>query len=101
MRVFAFLLAVVLLLLIWTNPNSEDFEKWIRSRYLPVSSNMDNSQQMFVRSKNYILFSYHEMYVQHSAREWDRTYYAGFGILDRIIVTMPIVGEWRKAPEFE
>lgn len=102
MRLQILLVGVILLVLMWTNPDRSDFEKWVLEKEV---ANFQRSAQLETenyRSKNYLLFSIHELSVLRQKNDFMTVYdyYVGVGILGIIFPTgMPGV-DGKQAPVF-
>jgi len=54
-RWFILILGTILLVLLWTNPKSEDFEQWARGEGFEETV-VEDAQHIYVRSKSYLFF---------------------------------------------
>jgi hypothetical protein len=108
LKFFILLLGTILLILIWTNPSTADFERWVQEEAFTTDANFD-AQRIFVRSRSYLFFSYHEFYASYvgdaqvqtqkpSVERMDNFHCSGFGILKNfILVSSSGIGE-KKSP---
>lgn len=99
MRLFILLLGALILTLVWTNPSTADFERHIRKEVLQTQNN-PNLEHVFVRSRSYLVFSYHEFYASYK-REGQivgNVGYAGFGLFKNFILASSPMVEGKKSP---
>jgi hypothetical protein len=85
-RLLILVVGIILLTLLWTNPDNSDFKKWVLKKEL-TNSQTFNSTPVRFRSKNYLVFSLHELSIirkQHADLIIEQEYYAGIGILGMI-----------------
>jgi hypothetical protein len=99
LRLFILLLGSILLVLIWTNPTTEDFEKWVREEKLTAEA-ISSAQKVYVRSRSYLFFSCHEFnaYYQRDEHRIEIVQYSGFGILKHFILSSAPGIEEKKEP---
>ncbi|NQX63079.1 hypothetical protein [Paenibacillus qinlingensis] len=86
MRLVIFVVSIILLALLWTNPDNSDFKKWVIKKEL-TNSQTFNSMPVRFRSKNYLFFSLHELSIirkQHADLIVEQEYYSGIGIMGMI-----------------
>ncbi|PWW00741.1 hypothetical protein DFQ01_11294 [Paenibacillus cellulosilyticus] len=102
MRRLILLVGVILLALLWTNPDRSDFEKWVYKKEVIHFQRSTPLEPVNYRSRNYLLFSIHELSVLRqqtdSITEYDS--YAGVGVLGIIFPTSAPNIDGRQSPVF-
>ncbi|WP_189032587.1 hypothetical protein [Paenibacillus albidus] len=89
MRLLILVVGIVLLALLWTNPDSSDFEKWVHKKELTNFKRSTPLKPVGFRSKNYLFFSVYELTVIRKQTDFmtDYSYYGGVGIFGMIFST--------------
>lgn len=102
MRLLILLVGVIILVLMWTNPDRSDFEKWVLKKEVSHFQRSTPLEPLNYRSKNYLLFSIHEFsvirYQTDSVTEYNS--YSGVGILGMIFPTAAPGVEGKQSPVF-
>ncbi|WP_433945592.1 hypothetical protein [Paenibacillus sp. SN-8-1] len=102
MRLVILLVGVILLTLLWTNPDKSDFEKWVLKKEVSNYQRGTPLQPVNFQSKNYLFFSIHELSIVRQQTDIMTEYdtYKGVGILGMIF---PILGpdiDGKQSPAF-
>ncbi|WP_169090829.1 hypothetical protein [Paenibacillus sp. PL91] len=104
MRLLILLVGIVLLALLWTNPDSSDFEKWVYKHERINFQKSSPLEPVAFRSANYLLFSIHELSIVREQNEFSTdydTFYAGVGILGMIFPTSAPRIDGKQSPFFK
>jgi hypothetical protein len=99
-RLLILLVGVIVLILMWTNPDRSDFEKWVQKKEVTNFQRSTPLQPVNFRSKSYLFFSIHELSVVRQQTEFMTEYnsYIGVGILGMIFPTSTPDVDGRKSP---
>ncbi|GMK38780.1 hypothetical protein PCCS19_18340 [Paenibacillus sp. CCS19] len=102
MRWQILLVGVILLVLMWTNPNRIDFENWVLKKEVENFQRKTPLEPVYHRSKNYLLFSIHELSVLRQKSDFMSEYnsYGGVGILGMIFPTGMPGMDGKQSPVF-
>ncbi|RAP76100.1 hypothetical protein [Paenibacillus montanisoli] len=102
MRLLILLVGVFLLTLLWTNPDRSDFVKWVLKKEVTNYQRSTPLQPVDFRSKNYLLFSIHELSVVRQQTDFMTEYntYAGVGIIGMIFPTSIPEVDGKQSPVF-
>jgi hypothetical protein len=76
-RLLILVVGIILLTLMWTNPDSSDFEKWVVKKEL-TNFQRSTLEPVGLRSKNYLFFSVHELSIVRERTDFmtEYNYYA-------------------------
>jgi hypothetical protein len=101
-RLLILLVGAILLILLWTNPDKSDFEKWVIKKELTNFQRSTPLQPVNFRSKNYLFFSIYELSVLRQQTDFMTEYdsYAGVGILGMIFPTFTPGIDGKQSPIF-
>ncbi|GIP26316.1 hypothetical protein J23TS9_14460 [Paenibacillus sp. J23TS9] len=102
MRLLILLIGVILLTLLWTNPDRSDFEKWVIKKEVTNYQRSTSLQPVNFRSKNYLFFSIHELSVVRQQTDFmtEYTNYVGVGILGMIFPASAPNIDGKQSPAF-
>ncbi|MBD3918995.1 hypothetical protein H8B09_09540 [Paenibacillus sp. PR3] len=102
MRLLILVVGVLLLVLMWTNPNRSDFEKWVLKKEVSNFQRTTPLEPVNYRSKNYLLFSIHDLSVLREQTDSMTKYdsYGGVGILGMIFPTGAPGVNGKQSPAF-
>jgi hypothetical protein len=102
-RLLILVVGIVLLTLLWTNPDRSDFEKWVYKQELTNFQKNSPLEPVAFRSANYLLFSIHELLIVREQNEFSTHYstYAGVGILGIIFPTSAPSIDGKQSPFFK
>lgn len=100
MRLLILVVGIVLLALLWTNPDSSDFEKWVYKKELTHFQRSTPLDPVGFRSKNYLFFSVHELSIVRKQTDLmtEYSYYGGVGIFGMIFPTSTPGVDGRQSP---
>jgi hypothetical protein len=101
-RLLILMVGIILLTLLWTNPDSSDFEKWVHKKELTNFQRSTPLEPVGFRSKNYLFFSVHELSIVRQQTDFmtEYSYYAGVGILGMIFPTSAPGVDGKQSPVF-
>ncbi|MCJ8015288.1 hypothetical protein MUG84_26840 [Paenibacillus sp. KQZ6P-2] len=102
MRLLILLVGVILLTLLWTNPDRSDFEKWVLKKEVTIYQRSTPLQPVNFRSENYLFLSIHELSVVRQQTEFmtEYTTYVGVCILGMIFPALAPDVDGKQSPVF-
>jgi hypothetical protein len=100
LRLLILVVGIVLLALLWTNPDSSDFEKWVYKKEVTYFQRSTPLEPVGFRSKNYLFFSVHELLIvrQQTDLMTEYSYYGGVGIFGMIFPTSTPGVDGKQSP---
>lgn len=102
MRLLILMIGVILLTLLWTNPDRSDFEKWVLKKEVTNYQRSTPLQPINSRSRNYLFFSIHELSLLRQKTDFMTEYnsYSGLGILGMIFPIYAPYVDGKQSPVF-